>query len=173
MSLNELLRWTLGLLQLRSSPEQLPASRPLMVELVLLDLGFVVVFQEAIGLPYSLAELAFAWIVEIAVVLTLLWLFGYAARAVQTLSAMAAASLAINAVLLPITLGLVRSREAGPSLDLELLQLGWLSLLLWSIVVKAHVLRHALSILVWYALPLALLSFIITAQLTFWMFPTE
>lgn len=173
MSLIELLRWTLGLLQLRASPEQLPESRPLMVELVLLDLGFVLMFQEVIGLPYSVAEVAFAWIVEIAVVLTLLTVFGYSRRAVQTLSAMAIASVSINCVLLPITLGLVRSRGAEASMDLELLQLGWLSLVLWSIVVKAHVLRHALSLLFWYALPVALLVFIVTAQLTFWMFPGE
>jgi len=69
---------------------------------------------------------------------------GKTVRLVQTLTALAGTGALLGLIGLPLIQQAAQAHqvEAGPSAGMVL---AWLALLAWSIAVKAHILRHALS----------------------------
>ena len=129
---------------LRLRPQDLPSSATLLV-LVLLAHTVVGVAVAAVNL--QLGQAVAASVIDTALLcgLTtgLLVLSNLRARTVQTLTAMAGAGTIIGFVAYPISLWLYGAHDAsqqspGPALFL-------LSVLGWSLIVSAHILRHALS----------------------------
>ncbi|MGE4069723.1 MAG: hypothetical protein AB7E72_00940 [Lysobacterales bacterium] len=173
MGLMTLLRWTLDLLQLRGTPADAPPSPLLLAQLLILDLISSVFYLQALGTDLVFDVLLGRMLLNVVMVYAVMRVFNRTPRFLQTLIAMYAVSALLTFILLPIASALVRSQGDSPDLGLQFLQLGFLSLLLWSIVVNAHILRHALSLKFWLALPLSLGLFMLFNEIAALMFPFE
>ena len=129
---------------LRLRPQDLPTSATLLV-LVLLAHTVVGVAVAAVNL--RLGQAVAAGVIDTALLcgLTsgLLVLSNLRARTVQTLTAMAGAGSIIGFVAYPISLWLHGAHDASGQSPAPALFL--LSVLGWSLIVSAHILRHALS----------------------------
>jgi hypothetical protein len=156
-----LLRWTADLLQLRGTPAEAPAAPVLLLQLLLLDLISSVLYLQALGSAVDFGVLLGRMLLHIGMIYGVLRIFNRTPRFLQTI------------ILLPIASALVRSQGDGADFSVQFLQLGFLSLLLWSIVVDAHILRHALSLKFWYALPLSLSLFMLFNEVASRLFPFE
>lgn len=166
-----LLRWTFDLLQLRGTPADAPASAVLLLQLLVLDLVSSLLYLQAMGTEVLFAPLLGRLALRLALVYGVLHLFGRQQRFLQTAIALYAVSVLLTFVLMPVAAALVRSPTESIDLGLQFLQLGFLSILLWSIVIDAYVLRHTLNLRIWYTLPLALLLFMLFNELATRWFP--
>ncbi|GMU45148.1 MAG: hypothetical protein DYH17_15110 [Xanthomonadales bacterium PRO6] len=166
-----LLRFTLDLIQLRASPADAPRSTLLLLQLLSLDLLSSLLFLQALGTEILLAPLLGRLLLRLGMIYAVLASFRRGDRWVQTAIALFAVSVLLTFVMLPIAAALVRTPGDSVALDVQFLQLGYLSLLLWSIVIDAHVLRHALNLKIWYTLPMALGLFMLFNELATRMFP--
>lgn len=173
MSLTALLRWTTDLLQLRGTPADAPPSSWLLLQLLVLDLISSVLYLQALGSQVLFGALVGRMLLRMAMVYAVMRAFGRTARFLQTAVSLYAIGVLLTFLLLPIAAALVRSQGDAPDFGVQFLQLGFLSLLLWSIVVEAHIYRHALGLKFWYALPLALGLFMLFNELATRMFPLE
>jgi len=73
----------------------------------------------------------------------LLRITGFGARTGQTLTALAGSGVILNLIALPIVIWSIAARSRGtPSVTADL---GHTALLVWSILISAHIYRHALS----------------------------
>jgi hypothetical protein len=130
----------LNLMRFRSGPQDLPASRGLLIGLVVLYLaqGFLAgrVIDEPDAGPRTVAAIT----VQFAVIAALLNLRGLHARTPQTLAAMAGTGLLFGLLSLAV---LSRIDPANPQPNLALF---YLALFVWSLLVDGHIYRHALSI---------------------------
>ncbi len=136
---------------LRRGPQDVPHSRALLAILVLA--GFLVdllFFTWQAAFAHALAFVAASLAAMVGVITVLLGGLGYRRRVVQTLTAMLGAGLVFSALALPALIAVsVAPAIRGPMVLLTL------ALNLWSLVVTAHILRHALSV---HLLPAALLA---------------
>ena len=170
--MQQLIKVWLNICLWRAAPQDLPASGMLLslslacyalvsmllslgsyglagaVQLALLDLGLLVVF-----------------------VLSLLYLQGKTARINQTLSALAGTGSLLGVFALP----LIWWAEPGQQPDQVpvLLTLFWLLLLVWNLLVMAHIIRHALSSSVAVGLGVSLLYVLVSMQLIAALFPQQ
>ena len=168
-----LLRWTTDLLQLRGTPADAPPSLLLLLQLMALDLISSVLYLQALGSELEMTALVGRMLLRVVMIYGVLRLFGRTPRFLQTTLSLYAVSALLTLILLPIAAALVRSQADSPDFGVQFLQLGFLSLLLWSIVVDAHILRHALSLKFWFALPLSLAMFMIFNEVATRVFPLE
>lgn len=166
-----LLRWTIDILLLRGTPADAPASTALLLQLLVLDLISSLLYLQAMGSEILFAPLLGRLLLRIVLVYGALWLFGRQQRFLQAAIALYAVSVLLTFVLMPVAAALVRSPTESADLGTQFLQLGFLSILLWSIVIDAHVFRHALNLRIWYTLPLALLLFMLFNDLAARWFP--
>ena len=173
MSPIALLRWTTELLQLRGTPADAPPSLLLLLQLMLLDVISSVLYLQALGSELVISALVGRILLRLSMIYGVLRLFRREPRFLQTTVALYAVSALLTFILLPIAAALVRSQADSPDFGVQFLQLGFLSLLLWSIVVDAHILRHALGLKFWFALPLSLAMFMIFNEIATRAFPLE
>ena len=130
---------------LRAGPQDLPASGFLLG--MALAAYFVLDFI-AFSLVESPPQALMKSVLDLALFMGLTWavLRGYGAggRFTQTATALLGTGVLIGAVSLPVIGWLVRlqAEQAMEALPVLL----WFMLLFWSIVVVAHILRHALSV---------------------------
>ena len=168
-----LLRWTTDLLQLRGTPADAPPSLWLLLQLMALDLISSVLYLQALNSEVVVDALIGRMLLRVGMIYGVLALFGRTPRFLQTTLSLYAVSALLTFILLPIAAALVRSQADSPDFGVQFLQLGFLSLLLWSIVVDAHILRHALGLKFWFALPLSLAMFMIFNEVATRVFPLE
>lgn len=135
-----LLHMWLEMCLLRTGPQRLPASPYL--------LSIAMVFYLLVGIAVSLPGVDWRAAIGLAIVdtavmvlLTLLFLrvAGKQARVSQTLAALAGTGALLGLIAVPLVLA-VQQQPAPP-----LANLLWLVLMVWSLAVRAHILRHALS----------------------------
>jgi hypothetical protein len=130
----------LNLMRFRSGPQDLPASRGLLLGLVILYLaqGFLAgrIIDEPDAGPRTIVAIA----LQFAAIAVLLNLRGLHARTQQTLSAMAGTGFLFGLLSLAV---LSRIDPASPQPNLALF---YLALFVWSLLVDGHIYRHALSI---------------------------
>jgi hypothetical protein len=110
---------------------------------------------------------------RLAMIYAVMRVFGRTPRFLQTTVSLYAVGVLLTFLLLPMAAALVRSQGEAPDFGLQFLQLGFLSLLMWSIVVEAHIFRHALGLKFWYAMPLALGLFMLFNEVATRVFPLE
>jgi len=129
---------------LRRTPQDIPASGILLgISLCCYALVSVLVSLPGYGVGRALLLALTDLTLLFAFVCSLLLMQARAARINQTLSAMAGSGSVLGLVALPLLLatGAGASAETVP-VSLAVL---WLLLLLWNILVVAHIIRHALS----------------------------
>ena len=162
--------WEICLLQ--KAPQDIPYSRGLFL-LVLLA-GFLV---DNVNLNIALPEVAIASVIMVVSLHTLfllgslsalLTLMGYRARIFQTLTALVGTGIIISLLAFPVLLMVSRVASEPGYFGLILLLLN-----IWSLLVTAHVLRHALSIGFLLAGLLAFGYFMISIKLVDVMLPVS
>jgi hypothetical protein len=135
--------WEICLLQ--KAPQDVPYSRGLL--LLLLLVGFLV---DNLNLNIALPEIAIISVIVVVSLHTvfllgslsiLLTLMGYRARVFQTLTALIGTGIIISLLALPVLLIVSRIVTDPGYFGLILLILN-----IWSLLITAHILRHALSI---------------------------
>jgi hypothetical protein len=150
-----LIRAFWNICMLRAGPQDLPASGVLFgLALAVNVASNIVVSVSALLDTSTLGRLVVAAFVEtlvmLATVYLLLSILGHGARALQTLTALAGTAAAINVLAMPmIWISPLFVNLNNPFALLLVF------LVLWSVVIVAHILRHALSIT---AIPAGLLA---------------
>jgi hypothetical protein len=163
-----ILLW-LDICLLRAGPQNLPASREL---LALAIASYTLVsFLSVPGYPLATAGQMALVDASLLIVFaaSVLYFLGKTARLYQTLTALAGTGALLGLFALPVIHLLSQSHEAGQSpLWAGLL---WLSLFAWSILVVAHIMRHALSVNLAVALVIAALYSLVAMRIINTLFP--
>ncbi len=148
--MNQLSRTLFGhffrICRLQDGPQDLPAA-PLLRNLALSLYLLLSLATSALNMPLGQALLAAAIDIGLLVLLTslLLMLRGFSARITQTLTALAGASVILSLFSLPMLIWLHAAREAQG--DATIPSLIMLALVIWNLLIIAHIFRHALSTL--------------------------
>lgn len=149
----------LDMFRLRSGPQDMPGGWLVaaIVSLAYISQGFMAdrILGDTDGAPRSLLAIG----IQFGAIAVLLNLRNYSVRLPQTLTAMAGTGFLFGLVSLMI---LTRIEPGKSQPDLALLYLG---LFAWSLVVDAHIYRHALSIKMPIGVLLAVLIFAATFSL--------
>jgi len=162
-----LLRLFWNICLLRQPPQDVPASWTLF--LLVLSLNLVIDslrVSEQVGLPQAVVLILIYSGALLGVIVLLLGLLGHLARAQQTLTALLGSGLLITLCILPVewVMALFPGSEG---------MFGFLLLFLyvWSLIVTAHILRHALSVKFFFAAVLSLGYFMLSFRLASLLIP--
>ncbi len=153
----------------RKGPQDIPASAVLL-KLCLLAYGASGFLVLLLGAPAPVALLQVLLdLVLLAGLLHLILLLGrHPSRFEQTLTALTGAGALIGLLALPLMHWIVRQ---GPGGDTTLPWLLMLGLMVWSVAIIAHILRHALGTTVWAGAMYALGYTILSWTLAGWIGP--
>lgn len=168
-----LILWThfFNLCRFKLAPQQLPASSTFTFVLlwvyVLMDF-----IHEVDRLPAQLAFLSSMVDVGLLVILTtsLLLLTRRAVRIWQTLTALAGANIVLGVMALPLVYWFDYAREVGADSSLPIILL--LCIIIWSIAVTGHILRHALDASFYIGIVISILYSVISTNVLSQLFPT-
>ena len=162
--MSRLLTIWLDICLLRAGPQDLPASRVLL-GLTLTSYLLVSTLLSLPGYPvFTSLQIAAADLVLLVLfAVSMLYLTGRAARFNQTLSALAGTGTLLGLLGLPLVHALYRAQDAE-QVSLPVL-LFWLLLMVWNLLVMAHIIRHALSIILPIAVAIAVLYTLVAMQL--------
>ncbi|HEY4645969.1 MAG TPA: hypothetical protein VIH25_06775 [Steroidobacteraceae bacterium] len=153
----ELIKVFVDIALLRKGPQDLPSSALLLLVIVAIYCGFTLTFGRLLPSPEQSFALRTA--VELALGLGWIWamlaIFGRAARFLQTATAMFGTS----ALLTPPVLGLLAMvLKIGQTNPLAVpLLFALLGVLVWYVLITAHILRSALELRLFVAIILTLL----------------
>jgi hypothetical protein len=160
-----LLQFWLGLCLLRNEPRQLPASPWLLGLSILCYLaGSLLVTALSYGPSLGAQMVLLELLLLVGFVAGLLYLTGKPARIIQTLSALtgAGALLSFPALLLAVI-------ETGA--EVQQLSLLWLALLVWNLLVTAHIMRHALAVSMLVGVAVAMFYIVVSTRVFVTVFP--
>jgi len=157
---------------LRAGPQDLPASRTLL-GLTVGSYLLVSLLLSLPGFPGGTAVLVAVLDLGLLVAFTtaLLYFFGKWARLQQTLTALTGTGTLLGMLALPMVYLLSQGPEENFIAGLA--ALFWLFLFGWSLLVVAHIMRHALSIPFPYAIGIAVLYTLVALQLMAALFPGQ
>jgi hypothetical protein len=148
----------------RKGPQDVPSSLALL-KLCLLGYGLsgLLVLLPTTPAPVAILQILLDLALLAGLLHLALWLRRHPRRFEQTLSALTGIGTLIGLLALPPTIWIVGQGSDG---NIELPSLLLLVLMVWSIAIMAHILRHALEIPIWagtlYALGYTLLSWTLT-----------
>ena len=128
------------ILRLRSGPQNLPASWPLMVILLSAYLVQNLITGQQLDDPNAAAKSLLAICLQIAVLTGLLIWRKHPERFAQTMSALASVGIFFNA----ITWALLSLSD--PTSNQPILAVIWFGVFIWSLFVDAHIYRNSLSV---------------------------
>lgn len=155
---------------LRAGPQDLPASR----ELLVLAMASYTLVSFLLSLPgYSLVVAGQLALLDASLLIvfaaTALYLMGKMARLIQTLTALSGTGALLGLFALPMIQFLTPGLDSGqPSLVAGML---WLLLFGWNLIVVAHIMRHALSVNLPVAIGIAMLYILVAMQIINVLFP--
>jgi hypothetical protein len=157
---------------LRAGPQDLPASQTLLG----LSVSSYVVVSLLLSLPaYPVGTAVLAAVLDLgllsAFAAALLYLFGKWARLPQTLTALTGTGALLGLLALPLVTVLFQGSEKSPLAGFA--ALFWLFLFGWSLLVVAHIMRHALAIAFPYAIGVSVLYALVALQLMALLFPVQ
>jgi hypothetical protein len=155
---------------LRMTPQQLPASLPLLATVLLVDLVISPFAMQYTYAPALAVMVVIAGLIFLATFLNLaLSLKGLRARFVQTLTAIEGTDIVITLVAWPPSQWFYSLKQAGASTLVPALLLFFL--MIWNVVIISHILRHALSTSMPAATTLALGYVILSTYIIAALFP--
>jgi len=167
-----LIRLFAAICLLRAAPQDLPASRVLLVlalgGYLLLTILLVVPIY---GLWHALGVAVLDTTLQVVFIAVLLKLLRCGERVLQTLTAQAGCSCLLGVLAIPLVFWGQPSRTADPAGDLLLI--AWLMLLVWNLLVAGHILRHALSTSLATGVGVSLLYSLASSQLVTLLFPYQ
>lgn len=138
-------RTILDIALLQRGPQALPASQAVMITALLVYVLAGIAGQRQVtpGQP-ALPPVLFDVSLSVALITGALWVRGRLERFPQTITALAGTGTVLTLCGLPVILMLQSDPDAGGIAAAA--SLLWIGLICWSLVVTAHILRHALSI---------------------------
>lgn len=154
----------------RKAPQDVPASMVLL-KLCLLAYalsGLLVLLITTTSIPVALLQILLDMVLLAGLLYLGLGLRHHARRFEQTLSALTGSSALIGLLALPVMFWLAHQGQGG---DVALPSILLLVLMVWSIAVMAHILRHAFDISIWSGAALALSYTFLSWTLTGWLNP--
>jgi hypothetical protein len=156
---------------LRAGPQALPASSLLLLLTALAGLlsGALVIVSSFAGMGVALGAQVLDLLLIAGLLRVVLAMKGLQARFLQTASALFGCGVVINLATMPVQL--MADQQDSGSLSGDLGVVLYLFLLLWALVVVAHILRHALEIRFVAGLLLSLGYFLIVNWLVQLIFP--
>jgi hypothetical protein len=166
-------RWLtiwLDICLLRAGPQDLPVSRVLLG----LTLAGYLLVSTLLSLPWypGFTSLQIA-VTDLALLIifagSVLYMTGNMARINQTLTALAGTGALLGLLALPLVQSLHRAQDTEP-VSLPVLMF-WLLLMGWNLLVVAHIIRHALSVILPIAVVIAVLYTLVAMQLISALFP--
>ncbi len=138
--MNSLFSSLLGILRLRSGPEDLPSSWSITLAIVAAYLMLGIFTGQSLGDDNSAAAALAAAALQFAAVIVMLQFRKYPERLSQTLSALAGVGIIFT------ILSFMFLSQANPARQQPILALAWFGIFFWSMVVDAHIYKNALSI---------------------------
>ncbi|MFN2308962.1 MAG: hypothetical protein ABR553_04405 [Gammaproteobacteria bacterium] len=155
---------------LRTGPQDLPAAPRF---LALMVTGYllvnVLISRLSFGLGAALAVSALDALLLAAFTQLLLRLAAKPERFNQTLAALAGTGMLLGLIAFPLIQGLTAAQTAGEAN--AGLALAWLAVLVWSLLILGHILRHALSIPLMTGVGLGVLYSLLSVMIVRGVFP--
>jgi hypothetical protein len=130
----------LRILQLRAGPQDLPASWPATIAIIAVYLAENMYTGKQLGDGDAAIKSFSITALQFAAVAVMLYLRKFPERLAQTLGALAGAGAILGLVAFVLVL------QADPDRNQPVLALFWFAIFAWSLVVDAHIYRHALSV---------------------------
>ena len=128
----------------RKGPQDLPASWSLLkLTLITYCLSSLLSLLFTVAPPMALFQAVLDAALLVGLTYGLLYVMGHGQRFVQTLTALAGTGTLLGLIAWPLTIWMQAEAAAGTSTGLSFFL--FFLLLLWSIAVIAHILRHSLS----------------------------
>lgn len=156
----------------RRGPQDVPASAVLLRLSVLLYLAAGVILLAVDGSP--LWQSAAKALLDFGLLAGMTWVVlrwrGHQGRFAQTLTALAGTGALLALVALPVVYWLHAGAAAG-QVD-ALAALAWFAILIWSLAVIGHILRHALEVALAAAILLAVAYLAVSVVVVGLLFPT-
>ena len=158
----------LDLCLLRKGPQDVPASM-LLLKLCLLAYGLIglIVLLLSTPIPVALLQALLDIVLLSGLLYVGLTLYHHPERFEQTLTALAGSGALIALLAFPLMAWLMNEERGG---DIALPSLLLLALLVWSIAIMAHILRHAFAVSLWsgawYAFGYTVLSWTLTGWIS-------
>lgn len=145
MIFSQILRYFISLCLLRAGPAEAPPSSRLLTQTLL---GYLAVGWLVASLRLEIAEGLLSSAVDTALLIGmaggLLAVRGYLARLQQTLIALTGSAIILGMLAWPLLRWISTAQQVGLSPGIGSLLL--LGLMLWSLAITAHIMRHALSV---------------------------
>jgi hypothetical protein len=166
----QLIRAWIDICLWRRGPQDLPVSGILLgVSLCCYVLVSLLVSAGSYGIAAAVQLAALDLGLLVVFVLSILYLQNKTARINQTLSAMAGTGAVLGVCALPLVI-LVQQDQSAEQIP-AVLTLLWLVLLIWNLLVMAHIMRHALSSSFAIGLGASLLYALVSMQIIATLFP--
>jgi len=170
--MSRLITLWLDICLLRAGPQDLPHSQTLLG----LTLGGYVLVSFLLSAPgYPVGTALLIALVDLALLLifaiSLLSLVGKINRLIQTLTALVGTGTLLGLIALPLVQ--VLTREQVSEELVFLVSMLWLLLFGWSLLVVAHIMRHALSVSLPVALGASIVYAVVAMQIIGLLFPVE
>ena len=166
--MNQLFHLFFDICLLRKGPQDVPSSGFLLGVVTFINTAMAVLGSTVVSTFSSAILQSLVGLVLFAVLLFIvLQLSGHMARYQQTFIAVMGIEILFHFLMLPISVLLVSSSETDASAQLTAII--WLILVIWYLVVTAHILRHAIDIKLFFALMLSLGFFMSVWQVTDWL----
>lgn len=160
-----------NLCRFRLKPQDLPASTVLLgLTLLFYTLTSVVLSLVHVSLPQAMLSSLVETLLLVALVSSLLLITHHFGRIIQTLTALAGAD-SVFGILSGLPMFWLHSASLNHS-DMTIPLLLLLALIIWSLVVYAHVLRHALEVSFFTSFVLSLMIFILMTDALILLFPS-
>ncbi len=142
-----LIRFFFDIATLRANPQDLAASSFMMMATTAAYcfLSFTISLIELSFLKAAVSALVDTGLL-VALAVISLWIADSLERRIQTITALAGAGALLQLIAWPILFWLSRSAEATDNALLFIPRWGLLLLVIWNVLVIAHILRHALSV---------------------------
>lgn len=157
---------------LRAGPQDLPASRVLlgMVLVIYVGVSFLISSTSADTLT-ALQTALLDVVILVGFIAVTLYLMNLRPRLVQVLTALAGTGSLVGLIALPVihSIADVQQRELLSGVTL----FGWFFLVLWSLLITAHIFRHALNVSFFFGVAMALLYMSISYSFMSTVFPGE
>lgn len=153
----------------RKAPQDVPASMALL-KMCLLAYGLsgLLVLMISSPLPVALLQILLDMVLLGGLLYLGLIFYQHPKRFEQTLSALTGSGTLMALLALPLMSWIVHQGQGG---DIELPSLLLLGLMVWSIAIMAHILRHTFGISIWMGAILALGYTFLSWTLTGWINP--
>lgn len=149
MSITQFIQLVFSWCRLRGSPADAPASSSWLLVMLLAALGLDLASGSLLGIPGNVAARS---LLSSSLLLVLLWLaLGWRrrqARFIQSGIALLACAMVFSLLMLPVALAVGEPPVDAQQLSPQQAMLAWLALaiVLWKLVVDAHILRAALEV---------------------------